>query len=280
MKILILLLLISTSQLFASKILSYNIYERSDRVDMMLTFDTPYEGSIKQHASKSKIIIKLTDADIESPKVKSVNSTYVNKLTITPMSKETQIIASIENGVKLSVSKTSDAYGLRLRFSKKVASKKVEKNILSTPSLLPSLETKEETQVSMTYVVVVILLLIAVIALFILKSKLTSGSTGGWLSIEKEPKENVKIRFQKALDPKNRVVMLDYAEESYLVVLGNSNILLDKFEGQSIRKESQFESMLNDKRDSLDSFLQIDKQDADEPLSSYKEKASNLDYRL
>lgn len=48
--------------LYGSKILSYNIYDRTDRVDVMITFDTPYEGIIKQSVAKSTIIIKLEEA--------------------------------------------------------------------------------------------------------------------------------------------------------------------------------------------------------------------------
>ncbi len=39
-----LLLLLFPLLLLGSKILSYNVYERSNRVDVMLTFDTPFEG--------------------------------------------------------------------------------------------------------------------------------------------------------------------------------------------------------------------------------------------
>ncbi len=68
---------------------------------------------------------------------------------------------------------------------------------------------------------------------------------------------------------------MDYADESYLVVIGNSNLLLDKFHGQTPVTENEFESMLKDKNQELDTFLQIDKQ---EPLESYKEKASGVNF--
>jgi len=64
--------------LFASKILSYNIYDRTDRADVMITFDTPYNGVIKQSRGKSKITIKLENASIESPKIKKVASRFLH----------------------------------------------------------------------------------------------------------------------------------------------------------------------------------------------------------
>ena len=55
MKLLPLLILL-TSLLNASNLLTYNIYERSDRVDVMLSFDAPYEGKIFQKKEDLKVI--------------------------------------------------------------------------------------------------------------------------------------------------------------------------------------------------------------------------------
>ena len=81
--------------LFSSKILSYNIYDRTDRVDVMITFDTPYTGTIKQSVSNNMIAIKLGNASIESAKRKQLSSKYIKSLSITPMSKYTKIVASV-----------------------------------------------------------------------------------------------------------------------------------------------------------------------------------------
>ena len=70
---------------------------------------------------------------------------------------------------------------------------------------------------------------------------------------------------------------MDYAGESYLVLIGNSNILLDKFHGTQPVTEGEFESMLQNKNRELDSFLQID-QPKQEAFDSYKEKASGINF--
>ena len=53
----IILILVFITSLYSSTILNYNIYNRTNRVDMMITFDTPYSGTIRQNRVKSKIII-------------------------------------------------------------------------------------------------------------------------------------------------------------------------------------------------------------------------------
>jgi hypothetical protein len=120
----VLVFFLSLNFLHASKILSYNIYDRTDRADVMLTFDTPYEGIIKQSVTKTKIIIKLEGASIESSRVKKVSSKFLHSITITPLKNQVHIVASVPQGTKLVASKTADAYGLRLRFTKKTVTKK------------------------------------------------------------------------------------------------------------------------------------------------------------
>lgn len=266
--------------LFASKVLSYNVYDRSDRVDIMLTFDTPYEGALRQSRLQDRIIIKLENAAIESPKVKSISSPFLSKIAITPIDEHTQIIATVAPSVEMEASKTSDAFGLRLRFTRSGATEGADAAAtLEEP--LSALPTKPEGSYSGSYVAVIIILLIGIVILLWLKSRMSLTAAGTpakpWpFNLKRSDSEGVNVRFQKLLDAKNRVVMLDYADESYLVVIGNSNLLLDKFHGNRPATEEEFETMLQNKHEELDTFLSLDVQ-AQGPLQSYKEKASGFD---
>lgn len=276
MKFLLLFILL-INYLQASKILSYNIYERSNRVDVMITFDTPYEGSIHQKSSENRILIRLPDTNIESAKSKRIRSAFISSLSITNLNNGTQIVANIPQGIKLSVSKTSDAYGLRLRFQKSgvVSKDRVEKR---QTDALTGIETKPETNISSDYIIIVSILLVLLIVLMIVKKKVSSSTAAGtpWLFSKKGlAQENVNIKYQKAIDPKNRVVLLEYGEESYLVLVGNSNILLDKFHGNSPRNENEFDTILKDKHQELDEFMRLDSSEH-EVLDSYKQKASGI----
>ncbi len=167
----LLLFLLTFSFLQASKILSYNIYDRTDRADVMITFDTPYNGIIKQSISNSKIIIKLSGASIESSKVKNVSSKFLHSVTITPMAGQTQIVASVPTSIKLIASKTSDAYGLRLRFTNKPANNTVKSTPLVTSTSLSALPTKKSDDMSTSYFIVVAILILGILILFFLKKK-------------------------------------------------------------------------------------------------------------
>ncbi len=281
--------------LFASQILSYNVYERTDRADVMITFDTPYNGQIKKSVSKSKIIIKLENATIESPKIKQVSSKYLHSITITPVNNETLIVASVSPFTKLIASKTSDAYGLRLRFSNKMSVQPTSNVQKSTTAF--TLPTKKDNNLSKSYYIVVSILLIGIFILFYIKRKMKNvpvkkATQSNWLfknTQEQSPTNstnnnnntinNVSIRFQKSIDNANSVVMLDFGDQSYLVLMGKSNILLDKFTQNKPKTQQEFDQILQSRHEDLENFLtNTVEKEKQEPLQAYKERAANIAY--
>lgn len=281
MKIFFLLLL--PLFLFGSKILSYNVYERSSRVDIMLTFDTPYEGKLSKTVKNNMTILKLKDASIEAPKIKNISTSYLHKMTITPINSHTEIILQTAPNVTMNASKTSDAYGLRLRFTKGAPLKKPSSVAKAVNSVTNALPTKKAGELNNSYYIVIAILLLGIIIMLWLKKKMGTPTAKGkqpWLFKGGVKKEGVSIRFQKPLDPKNRVVMLDYEDQSYLVVIGSSNVLLDKYIGDKpITTQSDFDRVLDENKSELDSYLQLDSNEV-EPLQSYKEKASGKIHEL
>jgi len=281
----LILLIIFTISLFASSILNYNIYNRTDRVDIMITFDTPYNEKVIKHKAGQQLIIKLQNTTIESPKFKRINSKFVKSIKIVQVGSYTQIIAKISPSTKLLVSKTSDGYGLRLRFKEK----SVTKNRDTINNSLTTLPTKKETQIPTSYIIVVSLLFIGVIVLFFInkKVKLKTDNQPSWLfknnkptKLEKNSNE-ISISFRKKLDKENSVIMIDYQNRSYLILSGRSNILLDTFIDNKPVSQEEFDSILKNKTQELDEFLKVENSKLkleDDLLKAYKEKAARLMY--
>ncbi len=282
----VLLLFLLPLTLFASKILSYNIYDRTDRVDVMITFDTPYIGAIKKSVDDANIIIRLQNTSIESTKMKRLSSKFVNTISISSISSHVQIVASVPEGIDLIASKTSDAYGLRLRFTRKPLSKQSAKTQtksvnLKSPTLLSALPTKKDDNITQSYYIVISILIIGIIILFMLRNKV-GPTTNSWLMGQKDkakkianPHLDVSIRFQKTINEHNSVVMLDFAEQSYLVMMGSSNVLLDRFTDNKPSTQEDFESILQEKHHALEDFLENPQE---EPMQTYKNKASSISY--
>lgn len=290
------LILLIPAILFGSKILSYNIYDRNDHVDIMLTFDTPYEGVLRQNRQGDVIIIKLEQASIDSPMVKSITSDYLQKLAISPNGDQIQIVANVPTNVILQASKTSDSYGLRLRFNPMLATP--SDNIINAQNSATNtaLPTKQGNDFEESYYVVIGILIVGIAILFWLKQGISKKT----MRMRDEPKApwsftteksknpilsstaslsntlgggGVQIRFQKTLDSSHSVAMLDFGTQSYLVLLGNNTILLDKFQDNIPITQNDFETMLQSKHQELDGFFQLGTTQ-DESFDSYKEKAS------
>ncbi|WP_434656830.1 hypothetical protein [Sulfurimonas sp. NW9] len=93
--------------------------------------------------------------------------------------------------------------------------------------------------------------------------------------------QNVSIRFQKAIDEKNSVVMLDFGNQSYLVLMGNGNILLDKFTDNKPASQKEFDEILQSRHEDLEKFLgKSQTSQKQEPLQAYKERAANIAYEM
>ena len=297
----LLLILTLALALDASRILNYNIYDRTDRVDIMITFDTPYTGAIKQSTTQSKITIKLEDASIESSKSKELSSNFLYSLGISSKNNNTRIIASVPSTTILKASKTSDGYGLRLRFSKSVATQAMTRNTKPTKDVNPfaALPTKQDNGMQKSYYIVVAILIIGIIILFLIRKKMlpiaTEKKQSSWLFQDTEhtpnttpetnsritTTNNVSIRFQKTIDDANSVVMLDFGEQSYLVLMGKSNILLDKFTEDKPVTEEDFETILQNRHQELEQFMNgntEEKINYKEPLQAYKERAASIIY--
>ena len=167
-----LLLLLLPLLLFGSKILSYNVYERSNRVDVMLTFDTPFEGKLSQITRSNQIILKLKCVFRDTPKTKNINTSYLHKMTITPINSHTEIILQTANNVSMSASKTSDAYGLRLRFIKGSPAVKTTSKETSPIAGLNALPTKVSNEFNNSYYIVIAVLLIGIFIMLWLKQKM------------------------------------------------------------------------------------------------------------
>jgi hypothetical protein len=292
-------LLLLPALLWGAKVLSYNIYDRNDRVDVMLTFDTPYEGVLRQNRHGDTIVVKLEEASIETQKVKTINSKYLNKLTIAPQGENIEIIALVSPQVSMQASKTSDSYGLRLRFMRPVVNNDAieQSPPVDETAVTTGLPTKNGAEFEQSYYVVIAILVIGIGILFWLKQNIAKRAE----AIQSEPKTpwlfnkkgseaksapvspiknsgdigGVHIRFQKSLDPSHTVAMLDYGTMSYLVLLGSNTLILDKFQDNVPITQTDFESLLQSKHRELDGYFQLAPAQ-DEAFDSYKEKASGV----
>lgn len=265
----------------ASNLLTYNVYERSDRVDIMLSFDAPHEGGISQKNDATSITLTINDLGYDKMIEKSINSNIIQELTIIPEKNNTlKVVLKSDKKVSVVASKTVDGFGLRIRSSIMQAPAQSASETVSASSL-PTTASSTDF-VDTRYIIVIVILLFLVVLMLWIKKRLgiqtikpaSTASNGGGKSWLFNPKtgsqQEVNVLHKKQIDNQNSVVLFEYGTIKYLVMTGNSNVLLEKFQNGEVKDDNDFEKVFEENRRRLDDYLKLQ----DNKLSTYKNKAS------
>ncbi len=275
------------SYLNASNLLTYNIYERSDRIDLMLSFDAPYEGRIFQKRGENITILTLNDLSYDKLIEKNINSNIMQAISIEPNKDSVVITIKSDKNVAVIASKTVDGFGLRVR-AKPITIKEAQTPLNNTQST-----QQEEAQNSLNavlgqdtneiidarYLSVVGVLFVMLLFMLWVKRKLNTQTSkiqnnkSSWLFNKTQKNalsQEVIVLHKKAIDQQNSVVLLEFDGKKYLVMTGNSNLLLEKFSTDEIKNDNDFEKAFEENRKKLDDYLRLQ----DNGMDKYKSKAS------
>lgn len=295
----------------AQNLIQYNIYPRTDRVDIMLSFDAPFTGQISQHRGEGYTAITLGGVDFPEKLEKPLDTDYLRALTMYSDRMGTHIILLTESQVQITASKTPNDYGLRFRLkaeapppatppkqttqtTKTSAANEVlsKMNAASSSSIkqdTPQAEStpndlqqslKQETIDPMNFIYISLVLGGLIIVLLSIKKKVNPKQSG-WLfgsSVLKSSDGEFKIVAQKQLDIKNRVILLETQGFRYLIIIGASgSFVVDKFPTDSHSHTVSAHS----RDDEFETLLEQNHKQLDHYLEldnhhfeSYKQKAS------
>ncbi len=260
--------------LFATTLLTYNTYDRDDRVDIMLSFDTPYNGKLFLKKIDGGYNITLNNINFNKEVTKNINSPIVNQVHIIPKKNSINIILKAKKNIHIIASKTTDGFGLRLR-AKTISnlSKSTTVKNKPTPNSFNTLPLDKSGYNDSRYYMVILVLVLLLLVLWIVKKRVTKPNSGkNWLFKNDINEDEVKIVYRKQIDPKNSVLVLSYKDKKYLILTGSSNQLLDKFssDNSTLESDEEFEEMFARNRQKLDEFLKV----GNDKLSNYRDKAS------
>ncbi|MCD8476960.1 MAG: hypothetical protein LRY68_02715 [Sulfurospirillum sp.] len=264
----------------AANLLTYNVYERTDRVDVMLSFDAPHEGAISQKNDANAIILTINDLGYDKMIEKSINSAIIQELIMIPEKNNTlQIVLKSDKQISVVASKTVDGFGLRIRSSIMQKPTKIQSSE-SVSSTLPTASSGTMDLIDSRYIIVIVILLLLIILMFWIKRRIAIQTHGqpvnatpsSWLFNQKTTSaQEVTLLHKKPIDSQNSVVLFEYGSIKYLVMTGSSNLLLEKFQNGEVKDDNDFEKVFEENRRRLDEYLKL--QDSTKQ-NSYKEKAS------
>jgi len=225
---------------YGSNILNISYFPSNDKIDILFSLDEPFKGKITLISKNDYKINGVSLNRIEQKK-------FLNGLNVVisgydKNSIELKIV--YDKKIQIKASLTAKGYGLRLRllgFNTKKNTTKI--------TTINSIDTNSINGFNfINYIIVIIILIILIIILLIIKKK----------TLQKLPanlqKDGYKLLYQKIIDPKNRIVLIEIFEKRYLLLLGDkNNILLDNFsqihqeELKDISTQNRFDSLLEEK---------------------------------
>ncbi len=100
---------------FAAKLVNFSVYDREDRVDLMLSFDAPYNGHISQMKQGNIIAISLNDLLTDKAQSQNLSKGIVKKVLITPQNNKTAIALETSSQANINISSINNKIGLRIR---------------------------------------------------------------------------------------------------------------------------------------------------------------------
>lgn len=256
-----LLLSLLALNLFANNIINYNIYKRDDRLDIMLSFDSPLnvkDGDIRILKGADYIGVVLNDVKVADRSSQILNMPYVNQMLIYPLGDSTVLEFKTKEKLNIIPALTKDdGFGLRIRV--------MPPQVQNTKNI----EYLEDNIDYSSYYKVIIVLILLLMALFFIKRKLnkklqnpvlnSKNNVASFLNINPN---KANIICEKQLDKDNKFMVIEYENAQYKLIIGNSNIWLDNAKNE----EENFEEYFEINKQKLQNII---KQNA---LNSYKEK--------
>ncbi len=246
----IFILLLSFLHVSASNLLTYNVYEKNNRVDILLSFDSPYNGKILQEKDGNNVRLLLSDLYTNKEINSSINSFILQDLSILYDDFITLIDLKSDAPIDVFAAKTKDGFGLKI-------------GVLLSDLHVNKTQLQEQNNTNnfdfvKFFMFLCIFALIGVI-LYILRSK---------KSKFKEP----NLLCEKSLSERSKVVLFEFNSYQYLVLVSRGIKVLDKFDkGDSVKitSDDEFQKICDTHNQEIEEYL---KTQEDTPLNKYKEK--------
>ncbi len=264
-----LFLIFISLNLLANNIINYNVYKRDDRLDLMLSFDSPYkarEGDIRILSGSDYVGVVLSDVKIAEKNSLILNMPYVEQLLMYPYEDSTVLEFKTKQKIDVIPAVTKDdGFGLRIRVMPK-----------KSPNEVTKIEYAEDKELfSPTYFAVLGILLILLLVLLYVKRQVskkakmptnnlkTTKEAASFLNVNAN---KVNIICERQLDKDNRFMVIEYENAKYKLIIGNTNIWLD----MPTQDEENFEEYFEENKQKLQNMI---KQNA---LSTYRDKISKI----
>jgi flagellar biogenesis protein FliO len=208
----------------------------------LILLDSKFDGEIfKEYNSQNFIKYKITNITYTHKLKKDINYKNIKSIEIVP--NDNTISVSISTKTKFDVSFAKLANGTHgLKFNIKA------KSLLETKTI-QAIQKEQQNQIDYgKYFTVIGFMAVMIVILLVAKRKMENTNIN--FSNKKSKAPNIDIIYQKSIDMKTKVSLVQIGNIQYLIMSSpNSYLLLDKFEANDKlhkeNKRAEFDSILS-----------------------------------
>lgn len=248
MKKLLLLLIIGVN-LFAVKLLNSDTYTNNNHIDIEFSLNAPYKYSAITTKEGLNHYIFFKDIDVERAKEISRESKQYKFVRIFPDNDGLLVkVREKKDKLNIDISKSKDGYKIKLKIKPQgkyqLGKYKVDPTVGED---VPNLE--KNYLISAGFIA--LLLLIWIIVKLLTKSK----NSKNFFVKNGNTALKVEIETQKVIDNQNKIVQIKMGGMIYIVLVGQNNMLLDKFPEKKEEVISKFDANLKSSQKRLNALL-------------------------
>jgi flagellar biogenesis protein FliO len=243
--------LLLASFLFAANLINVDFLPHKNKVDVLFSLDEKYKGKVVKLKENEFYLTNIFTTKIVD---KKFDNEFLKEIKVEPYKDGIKVKITPKEDVKTTFALTPEGYGIRLRIERLTQkTNEVKKLMMKNPV--------KEVDLTAYFIGLAILIILAII-LYLLRKKMP-----------KLPSKEMSMQViaQKPIDAKNKVILFGFNKRKYLMLVGNSNILLDIFDDDLVH--------INTPKD-FDEYLKVDKLDEIKKYIKNAEELKELDERI
>ena len=221
----------------SAEIINYKVYPFDNKVDIVFHFDAPFAKEITKSRKNGISVITIDERAKFTLDTLAVNHPLLDKMSLDYSQDQTNVLID-ENNITLNISQADNGFSVRFRITSR------EKLPLLRESIASNLPLKESSVGYTQYAISFILVLAILGVYWFIKRKV--------LKIDpKNSQLQTNILYQRSIDVKTKIVLMQVNDRQYLVLLGaGHSLLLDTFyENTTVSNEKDFEKILDNMKD-------------------------------
>jgi hypothetical protein len=211
-------------------------------VELTLHLDSAFNGKISETREDSQIVLTINDLQTSTPYIFTPKQgALVSTARISPRDRQTIVRIAPRTRVGADARVIGDGKTLLIRLTRDSNTTSLDEPIVGV-------------QLTQSYMIAGIFLA-GLLLLWIMARLVRGGGSGSWL-LRGKNSDIISVVWQKPIDAKNRFILARFRDKEFLLLVGQSNLLLDSSGAATPEiDEDAFEALLRANSVKLSDYL-------------------------